>query len=41
MECPAFCPTTCHHEDLSCPGGKDWNECEMPEFCWPGKGNLL
>ena len=39
-ECTAHCPTNCAPGDLVCPGGKDWNECEMPGFCHPGKGPM-
>ena len=25
---------------MVCPGGKDWNECEMPNSCHPSKGPI-
>ena len=38
MECQAFCPTKCGAEDMVCPGGQDWNGCQMPDMCMPSKG---
>ena len=38
MECPAFCPNKCGPEDMICPGGQDWNGCQMPDMCMPSKG---
>ena len=33
------CPQKCGPEEMSCWGGKDPNECTMPDFCIPMKGN--
>ena len=40
VECPAFCPSTCGPEEMSCWGGEDMNYCQMPDFCVPSKGNF-
>ena len=40
IECPAFCPSTCGPEEMSCWGGEDMNMCQMPDFCVPSKGNI-
>ena len=40
FECPSHCPAACYHDDLVCPGGKDWNDCEGPAFCAPSKGPM-
>ena len=40
IECPAFCPSTCGPEEMSCWGGEDMNMCQMPDFCVPSKGNV-
>merc|ERR1719266_50293 len=37
-DCAANCPVTCGPEEFSCYGGKDWNGCQMPDFCFPSKG---
>ena len=36
-----MCPQTCGPEDMSCWGGKDANDCTMPDYCIPMKGGPL
>ena len=33
-----MCPQKCSPEEMSCWGGKDGNDCTMPDFCIPMKG---
>ena len=41
-ECPAFCPTKCDGDDITCSNlGRDLNDCEKPGTCMPSKGGML
>merc|ERR1719232_2528989 len=39
-DCPTFDPIKCGPEDMQCPGGQDWNNCPMPDFCMLSKGPM-
>ena len=39
-ECPGYCPTKCGPDEMPCSGGRDMNNCDLPEICVPMKGGL-
>ena len=39
--CPVACPVTCPDGQLKCNGGRDKNNCQMPDTCVSNKGNFF
>ena len=33
--CHNHCGVTCSGKENQCHGGMDWDDCLMPDFCWP------
>merc|ERR1719499_385611 len=40
-ECPGYCPTKCGPDEIPCSGGRDMNNCDLPEICVPMKGGPM
>ena len=35
FKCNNHCAVTCGGKEHQCPGGMGWDDCPMPDFCWP------